>query len=209
MGLRQEKKAAQRAAILNAAAASFRTRGYERTRIQDLIERLRISEATFFNYFPTKYALLEEFALDQMDFSIAAVQTELERDDLSVRDRIRSLMGQWARAWDSDPGFFMLLASRSRLLSGPQGRLREKALRLYEVYAELFSEGQRRGEIRSDLKPLDLAEMLEGIVTIISGNWAVGWWKDNTEPLELRFTKAVNVFLDGCAPAALPEGSSQ
>jgi hypothetical protein len=49
--------------------------------------------------------------------------------------------------------------------------------------------------------PLHLAEMLEGIVTIISGNWLVGWWKDRTESLEQRFVNAVNVFLDGCAPA--------
>jgi len=202
MGLREEKKIEQRRAILNAAIALFRKRGYEQTRVQDIIERLRISEATFFNYFPTKDALLQQFALDQLDFYIAALKTELERHDRSVPDRIRSLMTQWARGWDADREFYALVATRSRMLSGPQGLMRKKSMRLYDLYEELFSEGQRRGEIRSDQAPLHLAEMLEGIVTIISGNWLVGWWKDRTEPLEERFMNAVNVFLDGCRPAS-------
>ena len=205
MGLREEKKAEQRRAILDAAISLFRKRGYEETRVHDIVERLRISEATFFNYFPTKEALLQEFALEQFDFYIAAVRTELARHDRSVPDRIRSIMTQWAREWDSDPEFYALVATRSRVLSGPQGALRNKALRLYDFYAELFSEGQRRGEIRTDQRPLHLAEMMEGIVTIIAGNWLVGWWKDRTEPLEERFMNAVNVFLEGCKPIKLAE----
>ena len=43
---------------MRAAAALFRKRGYEQTRVRDIIERLRISEVTFFNYFPSKDALI-------------------------------------------------------------------------------------------------------------------------------------------------------
>jgi hypothetical protein len=110
-------------------------------------------------------------------------------------------MRQWARAWDSDPEFFTLIATRSRMLSEPEGLLREKALQLYKLYEQLFSEGQKRGEIRKDRKPLHLAEMLEGMVTIIAGNWAVGWWKNRSDPLEERFMNAVTVFLEGCGAA--------
>ena len=201
MGLREEKKAEQRRAILDAAANLFRKRGYEQTRVRDIVARLRISEVTFFNYFPSKDALITEFALDQHDFSIESVKRELERHDRSVPDRIRSLMRQWAKAWDSDPEFFALIATRSRMLSEPEGLLRQKALQLYKLYERLFSEGQRRGEIRNDQKPLHLAEMLEGMVTIIAGNWAVGWWKNRSDPLEERFMNAVTVFLVGCSAA--------
>ncbi|MFZ1886956.1 MAG: TetR/AcrR family transcriptional regulator [Candidatus Binataceae bacterium] len=202
MGLREEKKAEQRRAILAAAAALFRKRGYEQTRVQDIVARLRISEATFFNYFPTKEALMQEFALEALGFSIATVKAELERHESSVPDRVRNIMLGWARSWDADPEFYTLLATRSAMLSGPQGPLlREKSMRLYGLYEELFSEGQRRGEIRSDKQALHLAEMLEGMLILISKNWISGWWKDRTEPLEERFMNAVNVFLDGCAPA--------
>ena len=202
MGLREEKKADQRRAILDTAAALFRQRGYEQTRVRDIVERLRISEVTFLNYFPSKDALIAQFALEQHDFSIASVKRELARRDRSVPDRIRSLMRQWAQAWDADPQFYALIAIRSRMLAEPQGLLRRKAHQLYQAYEKLFSEGQKRGEIRADQKPLHLAEMLEGMVTIIAGNWAVGWWKNRSDSLEARFMNAVTVFLEGCAPTS-------
>ena len=81
MGLREEKKAEQRRAILDTAAALFRKRGYEETRIRDIVDRLRISEVTFFNYFPTKGALIMAFAVDMLEYSIASAKRELERHE--------------------------------------------------------------------------------------------------------------------------------
>jgi AcrR family transcriptional regulator len=202
MGLREEKKVEQRHAILGAAVALFRKRGYEQTRVQDIIARLRISEATFFNYFPTKEALLYEFAVEDIERSSGAIRAELERHDRSVPDRIRSLMSNWVLGWASDRQFNALVVNRSRLLAGPKGELREKALRNYDLLAQLFREGQERGEIRADMEPLQLAEILEGIFVITAGNWLFQWWKDSTGPLDERLMRAVNVFLDGCKPTS-------
>ena len=199
MGLREEKKAEQRRAILNTAAALFRKRGYEETRVRDIVQRLLISEVTFFNYFPTKDALIMEFAVEMLEFSIASVKRELERNDCGVPDRIRSLMRQWATSWDSDPEFHVLVAKQSRMMTEAKGVLRDRSLQLYTQYERLFAEGQRRGEIRGDRKALDLAEMMEGTFTLIAGNWASGWWGHRSESLEKRFMNAMDVFLEGCA----------
>jgi AcrR family transcriptional regulator len=202
MGLREEKKIEQRRSILDAATALFRKRGYEQTRVQDIIARLRISEATFFNYFPTKEALLYEFAVEDLERGAVVLRSELERHDRSVPDRIRSLMSSWVEECVSDRKFNALVVSRSRIFAGPQGELRAKALRNYDILKELFREGQKRGEIRADTDPLQLAEMLEGIWVLTAGNWLFGWWKDNSDKVEFeqRVMKAVNVFLDGCKP---------
>ena len=200
MGLREEKKAEQRRAILNTAAAMFRKRGYEETRVRDLVDRLRISEVTFFNYFPTKNALITAFAVEMLEYSIASVKRELERHDCAVPDRIRSLMRQWATSWDEDPEFHVLVAKQSRMMTEVRGIQRDKSFQLYEQYERLFAEGQRRGEIRADRKALDLAEMMEGIFTLIAGNWATGWWGHRSDSLEKRFMNAMDVFLEGCAP---------
>lgn len=199
MGLREEKKAEQRRAILNTAAALFRKRGYEETRVRDIVERLRISEVTFFNYFPTKDALIVAFAVEMHDFSIASVKRELERHDCSVPNRIRGLMRQWAKSWDSDPKFYALVATQSRMWTAPKGTLRDKGHQLYKQYERLFAEGQKRGEIRADHEPLHLAEMLEGMLILIAGNWVSGWWENRSDPLEERFMNAVTVLLEGCA----------
>lgn len=199
MGLREEKKAEQRRAILNTAAALFRKRGYEETRIRDIVERLRISEVTFFNYFPTKDALITAFAVEMLEFSITSVKRELERHDCGVPDRIRSLMRQWATSWDSDPEFHVLVAKQSRMMTDVKGVLADRSRQLYKQYERLFTEGQKRGEIRADRKALDLAEMMEGIFILIAGNWASGWWGDRSDSLEKRFMNAMDVFLEGCA----------
>src|SRR6202166_1770472 len=199
MGLREEKKAEQRRAILNTAAALFRKRGYEETRVRDIVERLRISEVTFFNYFPTKDALITAFAVEMLEYSIASVKRELERRDYGVPDRIRTLMRQWATSWDEDPEFHALVAKQSRMMTDVKGLLRERSLQLYTQYERLFAEGQRRGEIRADRKALDLAEMMEGIFTLIAGNWVSGWWENGSDSLEKRFMNAMDVFLEGCA----------
>ena len=203
MGLREEKKAEQRRAILNTAAALFRKRGYEKTRVRDIVERLRISEVTFFNYFPTKDALIMAFAVEMLEYSIASVERELQRHDCPVPDRIRILMRQWATSWDADPAFFGLVAKQSRLMTDVTGVLRERSLQLYKQYERLYAEGQKRGEIRADYKPLYLAEMMEGMLTLIAGNWVSGWWENRSDSLEKRFMDAMTVFLEGCAaPAA-------
>lgn len=203
MGLREEKKAQQRRAILDTAAALFRKRGYEETRVRDIVERLRISEVTFFNYFPTKDALIMAFAVEGLEYSIASVKRELQRHDCSVPDRIRCLMRQWAKSWDDDPEFQVLVATQSRYMTYATGLLRDRSLELYEQYERLFAEGQKRGEIRADRKALDLAEMMEGIFILVAGNWASGWWGKRKQSLEERFMSAMNVFLEGCAvPAA-------
>jgi AcrR family transcriptional regulator len=201
MGLREEKKAEQRRAILHTAAALFRKRGYEETRVREIVERLRISEVTFFNYFPTKDALIMAFAVEMLEFSIASVKRELKRHDCSVPDRIRSLMRQWAKSWDEDPGFHALVAKQSRMMTEAKGILRERSLQLYEQYERLFAEGQKRREIRADYKPLHLAEMMEGMLILIAGNWVSGWWENRSDSLEERFMNAMDVFLEGCAAA--------
>src|SRR5258708_12421472 len=53
-GLRERKKARLRQQIVETALHLFRQRGYENTRIDDIVHTLEISQPTFFRYFPTK-----------------------------------------------------------------------------------------------------------------------------------------------------------
>ena len=61
MGHREEKKRRIRAAIIENSIALFRERGFDATRVQDIARPLELSDATFFNYFSTKDAVLTEW----------------------------------------------------------------------------------------------------------------------------------------------------
>ena len=130
MGLREEKKQATRAAIVDTALALFRAKGFHATRIQDITDRLRISEATFFNYFPTKESVLEAVADGVIDGSIAILDREASDRARPVSERLADLAAAFADQLDGDPDFVVLLAGNTRYFLGIRTARFERALAL-------------------------------------------------------------------------------
>ena len=154
MGLREEKKAAMRAAIIETALALFRTLGFNRARVQDVIRQLQISEATFFNYFPTKQAVLDAAAQDLIDRSLDVLRAELEDDERSVRERIDLVARDFASSFNGDRELAVLVATHTRmsLTAGEddsEGR---------QLLTRLFASGQEQGDVRSDVSARRLTD---------------------------------------------------
>jgi AcrR family transcriptional regulator len=59
VGRRERTKAANRAAILDAARDVFAEQGYEAASVRDIIRRTDLASGTFYNYFPDKDAIFE------------------------------------------------------------------------------------------------------------------------------------------------------
>jgi AcrR family transcriptional regulator len=59
VGRRERTKAANRAAILDAARHVFAEQGYEAASVRDIIRRTDLASGTFYNYFPDKDAIFE------------------------------------------------------------------------------------------------------------------------------------------------------
>lgn len=57
VGRRERTKAANRAAILDAARQVFAEHGYEGAAVRDIIRRTDLASGTFYNYFPDKDAI--------------------------------------------------------------------------------------------------------------------------------------------------------
>jgi AcrR family transcriptional regulator len=202
MGLRDDKKRQQRREILEEAIGLFRERGYDETRVQDIIERVRISEATFFNYFPTKDALLEEYAIARVEAYAQLLRVEVEDGARGVAERIRDLLRIMATGIEQEDREFMaLVATRSRLFFGGKGGMFERKVLAQALLARLLEEGQARGEIRRDADPELLAESLAGAYTFAIVNWLTFRWEDSG-PLRARLLQVADVFLDGCLVSA-------
>src|SRR5580692_9810545 len=75
VGLRERKKARLRQQIIETSIKLFRKRGFESTRIEDIVRVLEVSQPTFFRYFSSKDAVLREVG---------------ERGFACIRDRLRS-----------------------------------------------------------------------------------------------------------------------
>src|SRR6266436_535937 len=76
-GLRERKKARLRQQIVETALHLFRQRGYENTRIDDIVHTLEISQPTFFRYFPSKDAVLREVGRRAFSRQAESLKAEL------------------------------------------------------------------------------------------------------------------------------------
>ena len=194
MGLREEKKQATRSAIVDTALLLFREKGFCETRIQDITDRLRISEATFFNYFPTKESVLEAVADGLVGRSLVLLEREASDSARPVSDRLNDLAGAFAAQFDGDPEFVTLLAGNTRYFLGARTDRFERALALL---TRLFAEGQARGEVRDDVSAPHLAELFLSATFAAIQNWVQT--NGQGQPLRERLRLGAIVLIDGCA----------
>ena len=199
MGLREEKKREQRQAILDTAVELFRQRGFDETRVSDVIDRLRISEATFFNYFPTKQSVLEAAALDLLERVVDLLLQDALSQDRPVAERMEEVMVAWADNFSGDLQFSRMLAMHTNvfLARWSEEQWHERA-RL--PLRRLFEEAQLEGVVRADVPAAQLSEIWLSISLATVSNWLLD--EPGGDGLDQRLLRAWRVFRDG---ALLPK----
>jgi AcrR family transcriptional regulator len=197
VGLREQKKEQMRQRLYQTATALFRERGFEATRVKDIIEQVQVSEATFFNYFPTKEAVLLASELEVKELYAEFLRQLLARSSEPAVDRVRELVSVLGQVFAGDRDFMITVVGRTGVFYGSTGRAKEMDMENFALLAELFNQGKEAGEIRAGYDPMQLAEVLTAIFMLTITNWITEWWGDVGE-LEPRLMTAVEIFLDGC-----------
>lgn len=196
VGLRERKKAQTRQQIIATAIRLFRKRGYAKTRVDDIVEALEISQPTFFRYFPSKDAVLSEVGRRGYACIAEHIQSELS-SKATTAERLRRLYEGMARETEADRPLWQAV-----VLSGAMDPVRTPRIRQPERVAvgllrEILLEGQKRGEITEAFPVAHLAEFMEALYNTVVRQWAV----DLPEPHKLgaRVRSAVEFFLRGVA----------
>src|SRR5215813_7494902 len=146
LGLRERKKVRLQQQIIETSIRLFRKRGYENTRIEDIVQLLEISQPTFFRYFPSKDAVLREVGRRGFTCIKEHLETELS-SDAATAEKLRRMYDKLAHEVESDRPLW-----RAVVLSGAMDPVRSPEIRRPEevavsVLQEVLAEGQRRGEI--------------------------------------------------------------
>jgi len=81
----------RRQELMAAAAKLFAERGYDATRVSDIVAAVGVSQATFFWYFPTKEHVLVAM-MEEMVEELLRLAAEMRRMGLSARERIVALV---------------------------------------------------------------------------------------------------------------------
>ena len=195
MGHREEKKAATRAAMLEIAIELFRDRGVDNVPVREVAERAGVSLKTFYNYFPTKNAVLDEIALVATVGLRAHIDELAQKSDESVTVALEQLAQRFARDLSRDREFMQTVFERSKLLRA-DGHLKQASLEMYDAFARLLDLGKKQGVIREDVDSLAAAEVLIATWMFVAQNWLVGWWKSK-RGLRSRLSSATDMVLRG------------
>lgn len=196
-GLRERKKARLRQQIIETAIRLFRKQGYEKTRVEDIVNILEISQPTFFRYFPSKDAVLRDVGHRGFECIAERLKSELSTK-ASTAERLRRLYHSMACEAENDRPLWQAV-----VLSGAMDAVRSPEVRGAEcmvagLLREILAQGQKQGEITSAFPVLHLAEFMEALYHTVVRQWTV----DLTGPHKLteRVDSAVEFFLRGVKP---------
>jgi AcrR family transcriptional regulator len=171
-GLRERKKARLRRQIIDTAIRLFRKQGYEKTRVDDIVKILEISQPTFFRYFPSKDAVLRDVGQRGFECIAERLKSELSTK-ASTADRLRRLYHSMACEAEGDRPLWQAV-----VLSGAMDAVRSPEVRGAEcmvagLLREILIQGQKRGEITSAFPVVHLAEFMEALYHTVVRQWSV------------------------------------
>jgi len=192
LGLRERKKARLRQQIIETSIRLFRTRGYENTRVEDIVQSLEISQPTFFRYFPSKDAVLREVGRRGFCCIKEHLESELS-SDATTAEKLLRMYHRMATEVESDRPLWQAV-----VLSGAMDPVRSPEMRRPEEIAvsllrQILEEGQKRREITTAFPVDHLAEFMEGLYTTVVRRWAVDL--SGPHSVRERVRSAVEFFL--------------
>jgi AcrR family transcriptional regulator len=157
---RERKKRKTRQRLLECAWHRFLQNGYDETTVEDITEAADVAKGTFFNYFSTKEAVLDELALWRLELLGQQIQADVgvspESETQPAIARIKRMVCALAGEFfpESDLPRHLLLARISAPIK------HQSAHRLGSMTRELVEQGQQTGEIRADMDADMIARLI-------------------------------------------------
>lgn len=185
-GRRERRRAETRERIFRAALGLFAERGYLDTTVEEITEAADVGKGTFFNYFPTKEHILSAFSdlqIGKLEEASVAAQGSEPMEHI-LKHLMRRLAEEPARSQA------MVRTVMQALLSSEPVRrqMRENIERGRRVLADLLAIGQRRGEIRRDREPAELARVLHESFVGALMMWSLGPLVPATDWIDATFS---------------------
>jgi TetR/AcrR family transcriptional repressor of nem operon len=157
--------------IVAKAAVIFNQRGFEGSSMQDIVEAAGLEKGSIYGHFSSK----EELALEAFDFAWAdTVQKRM--GNLDTVDNAVDKLKLHVRNYVNTPSFSGGCPLLNTAIDADDGNLAlrdraRKAVRGWEeALVNIVIEGQRRGEVRSEVQPQSVATFL---ISTLEGATAV------------------------------------
>ena len=171
--------------ILNAGARLFALHGYFNTSTNDILEAVSISKGAFYYHFKSKEALalavLERLRSQYQQFLIDPVEAQAQPPDRLMAMLAKLVDLHDSPRWDN----FLLLARLTVDMTHQEGELSERLAQtmewLIDYWEELIIDAQAADNVRADLDPRILAEL---IMAVLLGQLGCGQMQGRSTNLE-------------------------
>ncbi len=190
-GKRERGKFERRERLYEAALSLFRTQGYEATTVDQITRQADLAKGTFFNYFPTKDAVLRY--LGSREIGRLGAATLSNGIGLTSIGRLKRLLAALATSLERDREMVCMIfrkgISVGDLLAGDAG-----GFSIQPTAALLLRQAQRAGEVNPELDPDMLAAALDALYLQQLVRWCAA---DDPYPLAERLTGILELLLIG------------
>jgi len=174
MSLREKKKKETKNKIFEVAGRLFKEKGFESTSIDEITEEAGVGKGTFFNYFPTKEALLLYFGEQKDELIYGSIENETA-GTFSTRDKIKNLLTFLAENYEKDKELTKLLVFEYIKYIKFTGlncdEDKKRRYRLIKILGDLLEEGVKDGDIRSTIDVKKATETLIAIYLFSLMSW--------------------------------------
>ncbi len=164
MGRRERKKLQSRRAIIEAAVTEFKEKGFREASVADIMTRADLGLGTFYNYFQSKEDILMSL-LSSFIHDVEEDMQALRREGKPATELIASITAISARFLDKNRFLLPLFLAASDQSGMPEEKRDKhiKSPRFKRIFADILREGQDKGEIRTDVPVLIIAEMFHSL----------------------------------------------
>lgn len=147
---KSSEKKSVKSRIVSAAWQLFYEKGYNATTVDDIIDLSGTSKGSFYYYFSTKDELLNTLSL-MLDDRYEELEAQIE----DTKDSFEKLLflNYQAHSMIEETVSLDLLASlySTQLVSERHSHLLDQNRKYYKLLNRIVEEGQKRGELRSDM----------------------------------------------------------
>jgi AcrR family transcriptional regulator len=191
---REENRLEQRQRILDAARLLFDEHSFDQVTMTDVATRAGVARATVFNYFPSKYNLVEAITEDVFGYFRTMLEAALMDTDTATPDLVRALfvhMGALETNRIFYSGVFREVMKIQFGLDEGGAAQRMRAV-TFELIVRLIERGRERGDITREQAPIDLAYAFESLSTGTIVRWL---YEDASGSLRDRMRASAEVYL--------------